>query len=215
VKPIITVVTPTTGDKFVYDAIASVAKQTIPVNHLVVVDGYKYKLEPHLLAELHHDNLHVVYLPFNTGKVDGKVYYYGHRVYASMSFVIDTPFMSFLDEDNLLQRNWAEKMLDTMSQADYDAVTCRRNVLYQDGSLLGKDTFESVDGSFFDTNTFLWRTKSFANKYASKFGYEPWGFDRYLSHALMDSGKYKHIEEYLVDYRSPERLYEFFKHYSK
>ena len=214
-KPIITVVTPTTGDKFVYEAIASVARQTVPVNHLVVVDGAEYKLEPHLLAELHHDNLHVVYLPFNTGKESGRVYYYGHRVYASMSFAINTPFMSFLDEDNLLQPDWAEKMLHAMSQGDYDAVTCRRNVLYQDGRVLCKDDFESVDNSFFDTSTFLWYTKSFANKYASKFGYEPWGFDRYLSHALMDSGKYKHIEEYLVDYRSPERLYEFFKHYSK
>ncbi len=212
-KPVITVVTPTTGDKFVYEAIASVAKQTVPVNHLVVVDGNEYKLEPHLLAELHHENLHVVHLPFNTGKVDGKVYYHGHRVYASMPYLINTPYMSFLDEDNMLYSTWAERMIEAVSKKDYDAITCRRSVIATNGTYVGKDNFESVDGSFFDMNTFLWDTRHFANNYAQLCGYSNRICDRALSYYLMRSGRHEHIVEHLVHYRSPDRLLPFFKQY--
>jgi GT2 family glycosyltransferase len=212
--PQITVITPTTGNKHVYNAIKSVAEQTIPVNHLVVVDGNKYKLNNALLLDLYHDNLEIVQLPDNTGKLNGEVHYYGFRIYCAMSFVINTPYMVFLDEDNMLDPTFCEEMLATMLRGSYDAVTCRRKVMYEDGTFLGYDNFESVDDSFFDTNTFLWNTKRFSAQYAPLVAYGGREADRHMSYALMGVyGNYKHIEKHLVSYRAPERLYQFFKTY--
>lgn len=199
-----TFITPTTGSAHLYDAMMSVKGQA---HHLIVVDGRKHlpaTLE--IMERVANPDAEILVLPHNVG-ADG---WYGHRVYASVPMLINTEFYAHLDEDNMVAPNFCEVMEREIGESL--VLTCRRQIVRQDGSLIGVDDHESVGANrhgytLYDTNTYLIRT-SHAHKIAP-FIYGRWGADRQLTEAVFHIAR--HIPAYLSIYRAPERLYDFFK----
>ncbi|MFZ7156207.1 hypothetical protein ACLS0M_05730 [Avibacterium avium] len=66
--PLITVITPTTGNVHLHQAIQSVAQQHYPhIQHLVIVDGPSPEAAAILDQYRHYAHLDVVQLPYNMG----------------------------------------------------------------------------------------------------------------------------------------------------
>jgi glycosyltransferase involved in cell wall biosynthesis len=164
----ITVVTPTIGTPFLGRCIASVQAQTIPgVEHLVVVDGQEHleRVQAVVDAFRFKNPVHVMVLPRNTGK-DG---WNGHRIYAAVPFLVDTPFVAYLDEDNFYDADHLERLLQTLLRHNQDwTFGLRKIVDANTGALLAHDNCESL-GSFchtvmgpqdflVDTSAFLFKT---------------------------------------------------------
>jgi len=97
-----TIITPTVGDDQLVDACQSVADQMMPALHLIVIDGKEnYDRTMELVLAVSMDNpstydYHVLTLPYNVGSGGN----YGHLVYAGVPSFVQTPFFSFLDQDN-------------------------------------------------------------------------------------------------------------------
>lgn len=200
-KPRITVITATVGEKELMDCVDSVENQTVRVNHLIVVDGNNG------FGTITSKDLNVINLPFNTGK-DG---YYGHRIYAAFSLLVDTEFVAFLDADCTLEPTWAEKMLAEADANPERVITCRRNLVYN-GELLGVDDSESVGQNKFgyhlyDTNTYLFPSNMMIH--LTRLLHDKWGMDRRLAFALQDI--IHHITNPLVNYSVREDRLEFYR----
>lgn len=109
-EPLVTVVTPTTGDPSVLRAIQSVASQTYgAIQHLVVIDN------PHAPAEIktaiRAHNVDVIELPYATGKDR----FIGHRIIGASSFLGRGEYFCFLDEDNWFDRTHVASLLNVIS----------------------------------------------------------------------------------------------------
>jgi hypothetical protein len=199
-----TFITPTTGSPYLYDAMMSVKGQA---KHLIVVDGRKHlpaTLE--IMDRVCNPDADILVLPENVG-ADG---WYGHRVYASVPMLINTEFYAHLDEDNMVDPHFCEVMEREIEGRV--VVTCRRQVVAQDGAFIGIDDHESVGANrygytLYDTNTYLIRSDH-AHKIAP-FIYGRWGADRQLSEAVFHIAR--HVPKYLSIYRAPEKLYDFFR----
>ena len=94
----IAVIIPTTGDPLVREAITSVLAQTVPdVTPFIVIDGPRFQSAFHAATTgLDLSRCHVITLPVNVG-ANG---FYGHRIYAAFSHLVDTELIAYLDQDN-------------------------------------------------------------------------------------------------------------------
>jgi hypothetical protein len=203
-RPKITVITATTGRESLHDTIDSVKAQKNKCHHIVVYDG----VAPELFDD---EDLTVIGLPFRTGFAK----WYGHKIYAGMSMMAQTPFVSFLDDDNTLCYDWSEHMIEAMySQKMMPwAVTCRRYMCYN-GVNLGTDIRESIgenqyEYSLFDTNTYLLQTQHCAE--IARYMMHRHIADRILSDFLIKSNKVLHIDKPLVNYSLRDENYEIMK----
>ena len=94
----VVIITPTIGSDHLIDCVTSVQQQTYDnVKHLVVIDGGHHisKVMP-LIGEGNKTNCRVCVLPTNVG-ANG---WYGHRIYAAFSYLVNEDYICFLDEDN-------------------------------------------------------------------------------------------------------------------
>lgn len=204
-----TIITPTIGTDFLRDAVLSVRRQTQPVNHLIVVDGAEYYDKVLRLIDP-HPNQKILVLPENVGGGG----WYGHRIYASIPMLVNTKYVAFLDEDNMITSDFAGVMEQCM-RPEIDVLTCRRIVVRQDATLIGRDNVESVGHSdlgyyLHDTNTYLFR-QTVAPKICPAI-YGQWGADRNFSAAVFHHGKHTHLSQYFGSiYRSPVNLYQHFE----
>ena len=210
----VTIITPTTGDKNLYKAMQSVANQTVPCKHLVVIDGDKFIATAKKQIAF-FSNVSVIELPENTGVWNGRLWY-GHRIYSGVSFLINTDYVAFLDEDNYFDPFFVETMLNALeSGKDKWVATCRRHIINEAGDYMGIDDFESIGKNKFgyylnDTSTYMFKTKAFC-RFFSKHLYNTFGADKALSESVNAlSMVHVDVEKPLLYYRSPERLYRFF-----
>lgn len=195
----ITIITPTTNNPVVNKNIKSVKKNRLGSRHWVIGDGYQYT------PINHYKGFDLVE---NTGSIDGKTVYYGARVYAGVSFFVNTRWVYFLDEDNHISDDFAEKLapfLERHSKAP--AVTFRRKLFNSKGVYLGNDDFESIPSNFSDTGCTVWNTRFFATKIAPHMAFHGWGEDR-LSYNLLRNLiaplRTPHLKEYLLHYTLPD-----------
>jgi glycosyltransferase involved in cell wall biosynthesis len=202
--PKITVITATTGRASLLNTIESVRKQSVPCYHIVVYDGVAPQIES-------SDNLHVISLPRRTGFAK----YYGHRIYAGISMMVTTPFVSFLDDDNTLEPDWAEVMTMAMyaSKMMPRCVTCRRSLIYK-GNNIGEDKRESIGVneygySLYDMNTYLFQTQALVT--LIPFFFRQHIADRVLAEYLIKKQEVLHIEYPLVNYTLTDALYKSLK----
>jgi|SRR6185503_5958378 len=145
-KPV-TVITPTIGKETLNKAVLSVAQQTYTnVKHLVVIDGNEFdsKVADELSnyeIERSSGRLTICALPWNTGK-NG---YYGHRIYAAFSHLLDTDYAMFLDEDNWYEPNHIESLVETLeTNSDASFAYSLRSIHDVDGNYLLDDNCESL-----------------------------------------------------------------------
>lgn len=185
----IVVITPTIGTKYLQQAINSVTQQTIPTEHMVIVDG---RLDNPFTV---HPNTKVVHLSENTGH-DG---YNGHRIYAAFPMLTDADFIFFLDEDNWYEPTHVEKLVNFIQEKDLQWAYSLRNIVRQDGSFVIQDNCESLgiwpsvfapNHHFVDTNCY-----AFKRKYLMRHSHEFFG-----SHFFMDRLFYGAMEKALPEF---------------
>lgn len=141
----VTVITPTTGNPFLGECIASVRAQTYKnVEHIVVVDGKErwQKADEILLAAEFPNgvNEHVCVLPYPTGTNR----YNGHRVYGAATYFADGDYHLWLDDDNLLEPDHIEKLVKLVQEKNLDWAYSFRKIIDKDNNVLCLDDCESL-----------------------------------------------------------------------
>lgn len=132
----VTVITPTTGTKYLDQNIKSVQAQTYgAVKHLVVIDGKQYWGNIDITKYEGTDFLH---LNSNTGAGG----YNGHRIYGAMSYLVNSDYVCFLDEDNWIDSDHIEALVKAVE--DNDWAYSLRKIVDQEGNYVCNDDCESL-----------------------------------------------------------------------
>lgn len=200
-----TVIVPTTGNPLLKDAISSVLDQTYHSDCYVVVDGSDFFEKANEIIKEFDQNprLKVCYLPTNVGK-NG---FYGHRVYAGFTHLINTDFVLYLDQDNWLEKDHVDSCVSFINTNKLDWCYSLRKI-YKNNDFVCKDDCESLGiwpsymgYHHIDTNTFCLSTK-FAIKCAS-YWHGGWGQDRTFFNIIKEQNgaKWGCTGLYSVNYR--------------
>jgi len=200
-----TVIIPTTGAPTLRNAIESVLNQSETTTCYVVCDGEKFSGATKVILDdyLGNPNLKVAYLPINVG-ANG---FYGHRIYASFTHLIDTEFVGYLDQDCWLEKDHVKSCLETITSTNTDWVYSLRKICGKLGDYLCNDDCESLGKwqtyhgiNHIDTNSYCLRTKV-AIQLASAW-HGGWGQDRVFYSVLQKYfPNYECTSEYTVNYR--------------
>src|SRR4051812_10453152 len=114
----VAIITPTIGSDHLMQCIKSVSGQTYTypnITHYMVVDGRQHWNGKVNDAECRAIRGRVCVIPENVGG-DG---WYGHRIYAAFSYLVNEDYICFLDEDNWLEENHVKKMVDNINNLDW------------------------------------------------------------------------------------------------
>lgn len=141
----VSVITPTTGNPYLAECIASVRAQTYKnIEHIVVVDGRERwdKADEILLAAEFPNgvNEHVCVLPYPTGTDR----YNGHRVYGAATYFADGDYHLWLDDDNMLEPNHVESLVKLVQAKNLDWAYTLRKIIDKDGNVVCLDDCESL-----------------------------------------------------------------------
>lgn len=141
----VSIITPTTGNPYLADCIASVRQQTYKnIEHIVVVDGKErwQKADEILLAAEFPNgvNEHVCVLPYPTGTNR----YNGHRVYGAATYFADGDYHLWLDDDNMLEPNHVESLVRLVQKKNLHWAYSFRKIIDKDNNVLCLDNCESL-----------------------------------------------------------------------
>ena len=175
----VAVITPTIGNPKLVDALASVDRQTYTdLTHYIFIDGKEYVKPVESMLE-GASKVKTVVLEENVGKG-----WYGHRVFAACSFLVNADIICYLDEDNWFEDCHIEKLVKKI-QDGYDWAYSLRKIYDKDGNFLCEDNCESLGKwpVYFNNEVHHIDTSSFAVKRdcAVRIGhawYGQWGADR-------------------------------------
>ena len=139
-KPLITVITPTTGNPHLAKAIKSVEEQTYEnIQYLVVVDGKQRVKNTHdVLSTLNCKRYETIILPQATGYDQ----YNGHRIYGAMTYISEGEFLCFLDEDNWYEPNHIESLVEAVQEKTW--AYSLRKIVDQENNFICNDDCESL-----------------------------------------------------------------------
>lgn len=192
----ILVITPTTGSIELVDAIHSVRDQTIPVDHLVVCDGNKFKEQTkHIVNKIcEGSGAQACYLPFNTGG-NG---FYGHRIMAAFSHLVNHEYVLFLDQDNWFEPDHVESLVSEIKQFNLDWAYTLRKIHNKDKTYICDDNCESLgrwpvwvneEAYLIDSSSYCFKT-DFIRKVGHIWDWG-WGADRRFYTILKDQIKHQ------------------------
>jgi glycosyltransferase involved in cell wall biosynthesis len=200
-----TVIIPTTGDTDVRHAIESVLSQTYSTICYVVCDGDKFKSRTKVILDdyLGDKNLKICYLPENVG-ANG---FYGHRVYASFTHLVNSKYVLYLDQDNWLQPNHVESCVNFIEQNNLDWCYSLRSIYDKNSTFICHDNCESLGKytawtgvNHIDTNTYCLKTE-IGIRLASVW-HGGWGQDRVFYSAISQHfPNYDCTSKYTTNYR--------------
>ena len=205
-KPLVTVITPTTGAPYLRQAIESVKNQTYDnIQHLVVVDGQP---KGRVIAR-EYPHLDVIDLPYPTGTDR----FNGHRIYGASVYLAKGDLVCFLDEDNYYDYTHIESLVDVIQRGNDWAYSLRKivdkdgnHVCLDDCESLGKwescigDYFVDV-GCFFLPKMIAIQTSPIWYRKAREPGVPE--VDRMLTHVLRHNNlKYDTNANYSLNYRT-------------
>lgn len=147
-EPLVVIVTPTVGTKHLVRCVKSVQNQTYAnlVQHWIVVDGIAFL--PRVTSILDSvgknlPNVRMCVIPSNTGHGQWN----GHRVYAAFSYLINAPYVTWLDEDNTFLPNHIETCVKTIKELPHPAWVYAWRSLYMDEDTTPlQDKCESMGG---------------------------------------------------------------------
>lgn len=176
----VAVVTPTIASKHLKQCLESVKNQTYQdLTHYVFVDGKDYLIDVQIETWDRDNDTKLVIMEENVGKG-----WYGHRVYAACSFLVNADVICYLDEDNWLDPSHVETLVDVIKRGNDWAYSLRK-IFDKDGNFLCEDNCESLGKwpVYFNDETYHIDTSCFAVKrdVAVRVGhlwYGQWGADR-------------------------------------
>lgn len=180
-----TVIIPTTGIVELEQAVQSVLAQTYPTYCYVVCDGQEYLSNEgikRILAKYTGNKyFYFCCLPLNVG-ADG---FYGHRIYAAFSHLIQSKYLAYLDQDNWFEPDHIENCVAVLEKNNADWVYALRNIVASNGEFICRDDCQSLGHwqSFYgdnmvDTNAYFLKTE-IAIQIADNW-HGGWGQDRYF-----------------------------------
>lgn len=138
IEPLVSVITATTGNDKLYDALLSVKKQTYKnVEHYVVVDGSDRKKQALKILN-NFPSVKLLVLPYATGKDN----YNGHRIYGASSFLVNGSYMTFLDEDNYYEPDHIQSCVNVCEGKEW--VYSLRRIIDSDKNFICNDDCESL-----------------------------------------------------------------------
>ena len=197
-----TVIIPTTGADTLAQAVSSVLSQTYPTLCYVVVDGaINYDRANTVLAQFGSD-IQVARLPENVG-ANG---FYGHRVYAAFTHLVNTEYVCYLDQDNWFDSKHVESCVQTLKDKNLQWTYSLRNI-YRDNEFVCRDDCESLGKypsyhgiNHVDTNSYFLKT-ALVYQLASVW-HGGWGQDRVFYSVIKDMlTNYDCTGEYTLNYR--------------
>jgi hypothetical protein len=141
----VSIITPTTGNRFLSECIQSVRAQTYKdVEHIVVVDGReRWENAQAVLDACQFGsgwNEHLIILPYATGTDR----YNGHRVYGGTTYFANGDYHLWLDDDNVLEPNHVDSLVKLSQQKGLDWAFSFRKIIDSQGNYLCHDDCESL-----------------------------------------------------------------------
>lgn len=199
----VAVVTPTIGSVYLKQCIYSVDSQSYEnLTHYIFADGKEYfdKIKQHTEGAT---KVRLIGLEENVGKG-----WYGHRVYAACSFLVDADIICYLDEDNWIEPNHIEKIVKKIEQGN-DWVFSLRKIFDKEGNYLCEDNCESLGKwpVYFNPDVYHIDTSCFGVKrdvaiHVGHTWYGQWGADRKFFYTLRQNfPKFECTNDYTVCYR--------------
>jgi glycosyltransferase involved in cell wall biosynthesis len=184
----VAVITPTIGNPKLSDAIRSVDRQTYKnLTHYIFIDGQEHKQNVHEQIE-GASKVKLIELEENVGKG-----WYGHRVFAASSFLVNADIIVYLDEDNWYEPCHIDKLVKKIEEGNDWAYSLRK-IYDKDGNFLCEDNCESLGKwpVYFNDGVFHIDTSSFGIRrdVAVRIGhawYGQWGADRQFFGALKSN----------------------------
>jgi glycosyltransferase involved in cell wall biosynthesis len=199
----VAVVTPTIASEHLKKCIDSVDKQTYEnIVHYIFIDGCQYEPKAREIL-VGSSKTRMIELEENVGKG-----WYGHRVYAACSFLVNADVICYLDEDNFFEPNHIETVVKKLQEGN-DWVYSLRNIHDKEGKFLCEDNCESLgkwpvyfnpEVHHIDTSCFAIRRDIAVHIGHSWYG--KWGADRQFFSALKKYfTKYDCTNQYTTNYR--------------
>lgn len=222
------VITPTTGLPFLTKAMDSTEGQ--PCEHWIVIDGAEnaQKVADQYWAKT-YTNKKIILLPENTGKPHKHwsnkpgVKFFGNRIYAGISNLVNAEYVLFLDEDNWFEPNHVESMLRMLNIPGRDHEWCYslRKCVDQNDNYLFNDDCDSLgifaswkNINLVDMNCYCFKTE-FLMKINSTLQTDYYWTDRLLSRVAVSTAKdyysYGCTGLYTVNYRVRPEAETFFR----
>ena len=201
-----TVIIPTTGASGLRNSIESVLRQTYKTKCYVVVDGEQFSGKASvILSDYRGEGIKECYLPINVG-ANG---FYGHRVYAAFTHLIDTDYVLYLDQDCWFEPDHVEQCIKTIEENNLDWSYSLRQIRDKEGDYVCNDDCESLGKwqtyhgvNHIDTNCYCIKTQTAIR--LAQVWHGGWGQDRVWFHTLASyfnnfdcTGKY--TVNYCVD----------------
>jgi glycosyltransferase involved in cell wall biosynthesis len=200
-----TVIIPTTGSPELKQAVDSVLNQTYDTTCYVVIDGEENygKVSNELREIWSHPKLKVASLPINVGAKG----FYGHRVYAAFTHLVNSDYVLYLDQDNWFGNSHVQSCVDKIESRNLDWCYSLRQIHHKSGAFACFDDCESLGKwptyhgvHHIDTNSYCVKT-SVAIKLAQVW-HGGWGQDRvFLGAIAQHFPKFDCTNEYTVHYR--------------
>jgi hypothetical protein len=209
------IITPTIGSELLLELLESINFQSYTnIEHIIVIDGPEYydKVKSLLDKIAPLVKRHIITLPYNTGNNGGR--YNGHKIYASISHIVNGDFVCFLDEDNYYDYNHIEFYSNLINRYNLDWCYCLRKIVDNE-KYICEDNCESLgylhhcfydsDEYFIDTNCtcikkdILINICHLWNREANNTITDP---DRLISkHLMLNYKNYKCSRYYTLNYR--------------
>lgn len=222
------VITPTTGIPELAKAMDSTEGQDC--EHWVVIDGMVHaEKAAELIWAKQYTNKKIILLPENTGKPSNHwskkegVKFFGNRVYAGISNLVNADHVLFLDEDNWFDPDHVETMVKLVNMPGREHEWCYslRKCVDWEGNFLFNDDCDSLgifaswkNINLIDMNCFCFKTK-FLMKVNTTLQTDYYWTDRLLSRVAVATSKdfysYGCTGQYTVNYRVKKDAESFFK----
>jgi glycosyltransferase involved in cell wall biosynthesis len=203
----VAIVTPTIGSPVLADCLNSVQEQTYEnLTHYVFLDGQERfdSCKEMIYNSCGKRTIKTIQLEENVGKG-----WYGHRVYAACSFLVNADVICYLDEDNWLEPNHVESIVDTFNKTNVPWVYSLRKIYNKNKEFICDDNCESLGKYpvFFNSSVHHIDTSCFAVKkgVAINIGhawYGQWGADRqFFENVKRIYSRYECTGKYTMCYR--------------
>ena len=175
----VAVVTPTIASDLLEQCVSSVDNQTYKdLTHYIFIDGCQYEPKAREIL-VGSSKTRMVELEEIVGKG-----WYGHRVYAACSFLVNADIICYLDEDNWYEPNHVEELVKAIETGAQWAYSLRK-IYDKHGNYICDDNCESLGKwpIYFNNDAYHIDTSSFAVRrdVAVNIGhawYGQWGADR-------------------------------------